>query len=689
MRLGIFLLLGAAFVGVPGAQAQDAAAPDQAATNAEAFTGDIVVTAQRRSESSQKAAVAITALSGADLVAQARNSVADAIATVPSVQVQGNPNGAQIYIRGVGSNADSQLGDPAVNLNVDGVYQQQTEVPTSLMYDVERIEVLRGPQGTLYGRNATAGAVNIVTKDPVLGDFSGYATLQGGNYDAIHGEAAVNVPVGDNSAVRAAIATDNHDGYLSNGNNDARMVAGRLKVLTNPTDNLRILLAGDYLHSGGNDIGSVAAPLDKDDPWYSDKPRGYLDIDSWNVRGQVDYTAPFATFTLLASHNDFDKDEANVILSPSAVSVHREGKQNSVELRASSPYASPVKWVGGLFYYHDDELRQVVDSPIDAVAAGASNPELRTVTATSYAAFANATVPLTDGIRLTGGVRYTHDRKDARFVYTDGSGAADATAIASWNSFTWKGGLEADVSPTSLLYANVSTGFKAGGFAQQFPAASYDPEKITAFEIGSKNRFFDNALTFNLSAFHYSYRDYQAQYPDLVDGAFALVTANAATARIYGAELEARLRLSPDDTLSLNGTYLHTRFGEFRYTSILSGTVDHSGERLPNSPTAAFDIAYDHDFHVAGGVLTAHANMHISSGYWTTVERSIDSCQGSFTRSDAFLRYEPASQGWDVRLFVRNIENRAVRTLGAANPFDAVLLIAPPRTYGAAATIRF
>jgi iron complex outermembrane receptor protein len=688
MRFGILLLAGAAVYVAPVARAQDAAPQTESAETA--GLGDIVVTAQRRSESVQKAAVAITAITGDDLLNQAKNSIAAAISTVPSVQVQGNANGAQIYIRGVGSNADSQLGDPAVNLNVDGVYQQQTEVPTSLMFDVNRVEVLRGPQGTLYGRNATAGAVNILTNDPVLGRFEGYAMLQGGNYDAVHAEAAVNAPIGDDTALRAAVATDDHDGYLSNGNSDAKMFAGRLKLLSQPTDSLRLLVAADYLHSGGHDIGSVSAPLSSDDPWDSDKPQGYLNIDSWNVRAQADYTTGFATFMLLASHNDFDKDEANVILSPTAVSVHREGRQNSVELRASSLDSSPIKWVGGLFYYHDVEVRQVVPSPIDAVAAEASDPELRDATAESFAAFANVTVPLTDSLRLTGGLRYTHDSKDARFLYSDDSAAADVTASRSWNSLTYKAAIEADIAPDSLAYAQVSSGFKAGGFAQQFPAASYDPEKITAFEIGSKNRFFSNRLQLDLSAFYYDYSNYQAQYPDLVDGAFALVTTNAATARIYGAEAEARLQLSADDTLSVNATYLHTRFGAFTYTSLLAGSVDHTGEKLPNSPSAAFDVSYDHDFHLGGGgVITAHVNSHISGGYWTTVERSTDSRQGAFTRTDAFVRFAPARGSWDLRLFVRNLENKAVRTLGAANPIDSVLLIAPPRTYGAAATIRF
>jgi iron complex outermembrane receptor protein len=658
--------------------------------------GDIVVTAQKRSESAQRAAVSITALSGDSLVAAAKNTVSAALADVPAVAIQGNANGAQIYVRGVGSNADSQLGDPAVNLNVDGVYQQETEVPTSLMFDVNRVEVLRGPQGTLYGRNATAGAINIITQDPVLGQSNGYATLQGGNYGAIHSEAAINTPLGDELAARASFASERHDGYLSNGNNDADMIAGRLKLLYQPTSQLRMVIAGDYLHSTGNDIGSVEAPLSGHPAWQSDKATGYLDLTAWNLRGTADYDAGWANLSVLAAHNGFVKGEDSELLSgpsfapPSGVADHRIGRQDSVELRASSPAASAVKWVAGLYYLHDLEVRQVVASYISIGAQPASDPELRNATTRSLAGFANVTVPLSASLRATGGIRYTHDEKAAGFVYTDGSGTPDAHASQSWNSVTYKGELEADLGPHSLAYAQVSSGFKAGGFAQQFPAASYNPEKLTAVELGSKNRFLDSRLQVNLSVFHYSYSNYQAQYPDLVGGAFALVTSNAATAKLYGGEIETRFSLSPDDTLGISANYEHSKFGTFTYTSMLAGPVDHTGDALPNAPTVTADLSYDHIFHLTGGAtITAHANSHISHGYWTTVEHSADSYQPSFTRTDAYVRFEPASQRWELRAFVRNLENTPVRLLGAANPFDSVLLIAPPRTFGGAATLRF
>jgi iron complex outermembrane recepter protein len=685
---GMISVLAVPAAALAAADAQSAPAAD-APPSADSGLKEIIVTAQRHSENVQHAAVAITALSGSALRDEAKNSIAAAIQTAPSVVIQGNANGAQIYVRGVGSNADSQVGDSAVNLNVDGVYQQETEVPTSLMFDVDRIEVLRGPQGTLYGRNSTAGAINVITTDPSLDRLGGYATLQGGNYAGIHSEAAVNVPVSDTVAVRGAFASERHDGYLSNGNDDADIKAGRLKLLYKPSSDLRVVVAGDYMHSDGHDVGTVVAPLSSHSPWDSDKPQGYLRIDAWNVRAQADYTTNVTDLTLLASHSFFSKDEASVLLGLPGAGDHRTGRQDSVEFRAASPAESAIKWVGGLYYYNGMEWRQTVAEPVSYELEAAGDPEMRAAGTSSWAAFANITVPVAEHVRATGGLRYTDDEKSARYFYSD---ASEGTIYSSkhWHSLTYKGEIEADLAQSSLLYAEISSGFKAGGYVQQYPVVTYNPEKITAFEIGSKNRFFDNKVQLNLSGFYYKYHDYQASYADIIDGGFVFTTVNASSADIYGLEAETKFKLSSNDTLGANFAYLHSKFGYFVYTSVLSGTVDHSYETLPNSPKETVDFNYEHQFHLSNqGLITAHIDTHISSGYWVTVERTLDSYQQTFTRSNAFISYTPAGQAWTARLFVRNLENTPVRTLAQANPNYSVLMLAAPRTYGGSLTVHF
>jgi len=654
------------------------ATQDEPAAHA-ATTTEVIVTAQRRKENLQKAAFSGEAVSGTALSDAARSNVTEALGDMPSVRVAAHANGSQVYIRGVGSNADSQLGDPAINLSMDGLYQAETEALAVSMFDVNRIEVLRGPQGTLYGRNATAGVVNVITNDPSK-HFGGYVRVNAGNLNAFSTEAAVDIPLTSTLFSRLAFTSNKRDGYYSNDNANVNNMALRGKLLFTPTDQWRILVSAEGLHIRDNDFGTVSIPL-KADPYESDKPTGYRSVSGWNAHLQADYTLDWATLTFLAGHNDFNKNETNVYLgSGPAAASRREGHLDSAEFRLTSPDTSPVKWVAGLYALQDDEPSWVIDSLIGVAAQGAANPQLSDAKTKSLAGYVNVTTPLTPTVRVTVGARYTNDTKSALFVYNDGT--PDLNPEKTWNSVTYKAELEKDLSANSLAYAQISTGFKAGGYAQAVPPVSYNPEKITAYEIGSKNDFFDHRVRVNLSAYYYDYKDYQASYVDILDGFFSIVTTNAATAKIYGGELETRFLLTPSDVLSVNGAYTHSRFGAFTYTSF-AGTFDHSNQQMPNAPQTSLDVAYDHVFNLDNGAsLTAHVNSHVTAPYWTTVERTDGSYQKGFTKSDAYLVFAPARANWKIRAYVNNIENKVVRTFGMQNPFDAVVMLAPPRTYG-------
>ncbi len=661
------------------------------AHSAPAALAEVIVTAEDRRQSLQDTTFSGVVLTGHQLADQGKTNIDSALADVPAVRMEGSANGAQIFIRGVGSDADSQLGDPAVSLNVDGIYQQETEAVTSAMFDVKRIEVLRGPQGTLYGQNATAGVVNVITNDPLPGVSRGSARIEVGNYQEFAANAMANVPLSNALTLRVALMSRRHNGYLSNGNDNGNTKAGRVKLLWQPGENWRVLWAASYEHLRDHDFGTVEAPLNNVAPFSSNKPAGYRDLYSWNTLVKIDYSFQSATVTLLAGHNGFGKSEANVLLglAPS-VADRRDGRQTSVELRAVSAPRSRVQWVGGLYYMTDDEGRRVIPSLISVPAAPAANPELRVAGSASYAAYADVTVPLPARLQVEGGVRVTRDIKSARYVFIDGSGLPDVRPSRSWNSFTYKAVLEEKLSRRSMVYGKVSSGFKAGGYSQQFPANTYDPEKILAYEIGSKNEWLHRRLIANGSIWYYDYKDYQASYPDIVGGAFALVTSNAASATLYGAELETRWRATRRDTFSLGWSFIHSRFGRFVYTSVLTGPVNHSDQQLPNAPVWSADVGYSHVFELNdGATVTGSLTSHLTHGYWTTVERTLDSYQTSFTRTDAYLMYTSASGVWRVRVFGKNLEGTAVRTLGLANPFDAVLMLAPPRTYGLSVSADF
>ena len=240
--------------------ASSAVAQTAAPAPADAALEEVVVTAQRREENVQRTAIAITAISGQDIVKRGDTSLDAVLAATPSVQIQGNSSGAQVYVRGIGSNNDPVYGNPAVNLNIDGVYQQQPAAVTGGMYDIARVEVLRGPQGTLYGRNATGGSINVITNDPSDG-FAGSGSIQLGNYSQKRVEGMVNAPVTDTLAVRVAFTSERRDGYLSNGDSDADSIAARLKILYKPSDDLRLLVGASYIDEKGSPQGSVPAPI--------------------------------------------------------------------------------------------------------------------------------------------------------------------------------------------------------------------------------------------------------------------------------------------------------------------------------------------------------------------------------------------------------------------------------------------
>jgi iron complex outermembrane receptor protein len=712
-NFGIFLLA----VGLCNASPTLAQERDGAPGSSDGSGGleEIVVTAQRREESLQKTPLSIAVITGAELQAREVRSIDSALHDVPGVVVQGSANGGGIYIRGIGSGQDSAIGGPAVNLNFDGVYQQQPEVPMGSIYDLERIEVLRGPQGTLYGRNASAGSINIITANP-RDRFEAAGSVGFGNYDSLHTEGMVNVPVSDAVAIRAAMSSDRHRGYIEpSGYDDADNTGGRVKVLIKPTDAVSLLVAGDYLHIGGVGNGGVdSLSLHPQDAWYSTAPTGIMDLTSWRTYGELDWNVGVGTLTVQPAHQKFRKFDNNVIINTPPATTSTAGivdeVQDTVEARLASAADSKATWVVGLYYLNSSlDLPPFTASRISLPASPQTFPYLRGNEATSSAGFAQLTYPVLEWLRATGGVRYTQDKKTA----LDQTSAAGAITRfhGSWNSFTYKAGLEADLRPGSMMYANVSTGFKAGGIDQGF--LRYKPEKLTAYALGAKNRFFADRLQINGEAYYYNYKDFQAQYGYRCQNvaacspveAFANTIVNAGAATLYGAELETTLRLTPVDRIDASVAYSHSVFDQL---IIHAGTATApagcattltcpllpdqvlTNQNLANAPRWSGSFGYEHMFDLPNGAdITLRGDTHLFSNYWTVYRRppqvSVESFQPSFHTSNAFLTYNAPDNKWDVRAYARNLENRAVVT-SAVGP---ALTLQPPRTYGVEISARF
>lgn len=385
--------------------------------------------------------------------------------------------------------------------------------------------------------------------------------------------------------------------------------------------------------------------------------------------------------------------------------------QDTAEIRLASAADSALTWVVGLYYLDSQlDLPPFNVSRISVPASPQNFPYLRGNEGTSQAAFGQLTVPILDRLRITGGVRYTEDEKTA-FNQTNAAGAITRFE-GSWNSFTYKAGIEADVGLASMVYANISTGFKAGGIDQGF--RDYKPERLKAYAIGTKNRFFDDTLQLNGEAYYYDYTDFQAQYGYRCQNAaacspvqtFANTIVNAGAATLYGAELEMTFRLTASDQIDASAAYVHSIFDQL---IIHPGTANNNpigcaaalactvladqiltDEALANAPEWSGSLGYEHVFALPNGAdITLRADTHLFSEYWAVYRRppqvSGESFQPSYHKSNVFLTYGAAEGKWDLRVWIKNLENEAVVTT-AVGP---ALLLQAPRTYGVSISARF
>lgn len=692
---------------------------------------DIVITAQRRSENVQRSSLAIQVLSG-DAVQKAGATQASDLGTlVPGLKVSATGSTVQLFIRGVGDITTNPLTSPAVTFNVDGVYVGRPSAIGPNFFDVARIEVLKGPQGTLYGRNASGGAVNLITQAPEIGVASGFVEGEVGNYDLKRLTGAVNAPLGDTLAVRAAFQVIDRDGYQSDGSSDQKSQAVRFRALWQPDDAVSVMLNFDAAHVGGKGEGFVLLPLvDRKNPWKSinsdqanrilttypflpfpaDVSRGvpFQDNEFINVSGQLDWKLGFATLTVIPAyrhtHEDFDT------WSGFEYGQRNTAEQTSVEARLSND-GKKLKWVIGGFYYNEDQK----------VAAHAAtnilfqNIQLNyRVTDRAYSAFGEATYSIVDRLRLIGGVRYTSEDNGLEGATTDASPLTGPRIAETYGpggvsarKVTWKGGAEFDVADHNMIFASVATGFKAGGLNPSAAPNSFKPEKLTAYTIGSRNRFFDNMLQLNLEGFYWDYKNKQESAVGLTPaGNFTNLTRNAASATLKGGSADLVFAPSHADTLHLFGEYNDTKYKQFIVeipgflfnplgisTGCGIGTgapgfvrLDCSGKQLIRAPKWTGSAGYDHRFDLGGGAsVTAGVQAQFSSAYWlstnfTSVERA-----AGYATFDASLILKPAWNGVTITGYVKNIGDRPVYGGGNQLPLQAPLFAATlnaPRTYG-------
>jgi len=724
-----FSLLAAA-VCTP-AWSQSATTAQAAPSNAGAGLEEVVVTAQRREETLQKSSLAIEAFGTETLQSTGVAQAGDLSKLVQGLQVGFSGSTSQIYIRGVGDFSANSLANPGVAFNVDGVYVGRPEAVGVNFYDMTRVEVLKGPQGTLYGRNASGGAINLITEVPTLDGVKGSLNVETGDYALFHVDGALNVPLSSTVAMRVAINRIKRDGYLSDGTSDDDQLAARAKLLFQPAEGTRLLLSVDGAQVRGKGGGYVYLPQRPgSDPWEgSTSPLAnayvatfnplivaggtdaYVHNNFWDAGAEWDQNVNFADLTLIAGYRHTDTDT----LSYNAQSQHLLGSSQQETLEARLGNSShALKWVAGLYYFHEADPGQI------KVFVGSgllkTNPTYNP-SGTSYAAFGETTFSVTDAFRLIAGARYTTEKRELTgdfFVYpTQGTNFIDLesfTGGATFKSFTWKAGTEYDLTPENMLFFTASTGFKAGGITQTVsPENVYQPEKILAFELGSRNRFLDDRLQANVEAFHWTYKDQQNSHLTFDTlGNFNFLTQNAGKSELYGINVDVTAKPTSVDTLHLAFEYDHTEYTSFSYqvpfftyspvaTGCQNGgtgpgpfvpltTIDCSGFELPHAPRWTGEADYTHSFGLpSGAALDFNAGGRFSSQTWLGVDFTPSERAPAFAIVNASVTYHSPQRNYSVDAYVHNVNNGKQYTGGQLEAFSPPLVsanLSPPRTFG-------
>lgn len=651
---------------------------------------DIIVTAQKRGENLQQVPAAVTAVTGENLVAVGITDQASLGKVAPGLLIGAQTGFAISFLRGVGQTQAAPNNPAAVALHLNNVYLPAESGFTPL-YDMERVEVLPGPQGTLYGFSAAGGAINFITKKPTS-EYGAAFNVELGNYDAAKATGSLNVPLGGGFAMRLAGVRQVHDAYLSNGLNDQKMWSGRLTLNYDDGGPFTGTITVQRHHEGGTGNSAIAYTGNAPNAFYPDPKDLYRSnipnygqnyrFDSWLATGefnldvsdhvQISYIPGFAKVK--------DRQDLYFLtLFPGTIFNHKV-TQYTQELKVTGQQGND-DWMVGLYYLRAPD--HYLQGAVPILGKTIIQNDL-----TSYAAFAEYRLRPAEGLTLTAGGRYSHDKFEGRnYNELPPNSVAipqDIRPSDSRGRFDFKVGANYQITPYSLAYAAVQTGYISAGFDQN--GVIVKPSDLTSFTIGSKNRFFGGSVTANIELFYYDYKNFQLQYNDgLVFG------SQSVPARIFGGELLLGWNPGRNDSLTFSALIqnadMRERDGRYIRNGLTSSAlVSIYGYQLPYAPTATLKGSWSHIFRLAGDSrIVARADILYSSRYWQSFTHDLYTDQRSYTKTDASLTYYSRNDHWSLGAFIRNAENEAVIS-GSSKSQGPGLTGAPylqaPRTYG-------
>lgn len=729
LTLAIGLVIGLAAT-LP-AKAQDAGQANAPTTEAKkkqqeaTQLTEVTVSARRREESLEKVPVAVSAFSEEDmrdLQATSIDALQGAVPNMNIVQGRGSSSSVNIFIRGIGQPDALQTFDPGVGMYVDDVYYSRIQGALISLFDVDHVEVLRGPQGTLYGKNSTGGAVKVVTKNPgTTPEGSIEATF--GNYGRREGRFYGSTPLSKDGAWSASLAgaVTRNDGYVHNysgrdfNNDNTKSVRGKLRF--HPSDTFDGVLTLDYTKMDtALTLGQPVSPLKRTDLVFGSVTLLQPNLDekynfhtqtsfppgdgqklthkgvalnmNWKLSDQWSLKS-ISAYRKLDSDSYIDIDASQYELGDVFVGFRQ--KQASQELQLAFDNGSNLQSVFGAYY-----LRENVPSTQYAFAddlfavAGRTVPFLRTIgddlTTKSWAGFAHVNWEFVPSWTLAAGIRYSKESKDYDRT-TSTFWGAPLTALnetvplsrsKDWNAWTPTVSLQKQFDPQTMWYVSASRGFKSGGFngransAAEAKTAEFDPEYVWTFETGLKMRSADNRLQANLAAFHSNYKDFQArvseiQNPGSLTPTFAFPVINAAKLKMDGFEAEGVALLGEGTRLSTQIGYLKAKYDRFDDARLDPSNPQYNPtihDHVPFSPKWTARVAATQTFNLAGGALTLGADASYRTETWLSVDNYAALSQKAYTLVGAFGIFDSGDGHWQFRAGVRNATNKAYKTDG-------------------------
>jgi outer membrane receptor protein involved in Fe transport len=760
MKIRLLLILFALIIGTAFVFGDLAIVIAQETANSEFTLEEITVTAEKRAVNIQTVASSITAIEASDLMEQGKITAAEILESVPNLTYRGDTN---ITIRGVKKTQEAGGGSPVPNATatyVDDIYEG-----IGGTYDINRVEVLRGPQGTLYGRSATGGVVAFHTNDPKLGKFSADMSNEYGTKSRMNFETAINVPVGDTVALRvAAHYLHQAEGYYNGAGGETETKEGRLKALFQPTDKLGFILslsASRVQNAAGGWSQGLESP-DKINYYASyTAPSKSVPTKKAQEALHVNYDLGGSALTYIAAMYQSDnRGKSGVGLNRSSyqwsVVSGKPTKTQTHEIRWASGDDFPLKWltmlVGGNYYKNDYNINgeSWQASDLSSTDPATYNAPLFTQhnkgSIVDFGIFTEETFKVNDVTRVTAGLRYDKLKiknysgydfngnlapgmvglNPPHWLYYPSQGQYDLDA-PDFGNVTYKLRFEYDLTPENMVYAMTSTGFLPGNSEVNigtifspppdmqllnivFIKLPFDQEKLTAYEVGTKNRFLDKKMQLNSSVFYYDYAGYQEAININPPGSppppnFVVVRVPV---KMIGFEVDFSYLLTQYDKVTLSGGYLDATLKS--YPNVPGTTTSAKSymylKDVPGLPTKSATLGYDHTFMFENGAsLVPRAELRYTGGYYLSQLSSAEAAskdasgnsyldylyQGSVVLGNVAATFTSPDSKYSATVYVRNVTDKRYKT-SATLPTGTALTnvtVGDPRTWGVSFSAKF